>query len=185
MTKCPDGKWIPVQEAEIDKEYSGYKDSTQPNSQNYCTILYKGNGVGWRWKDEKCAQSNLAFLYQEFTYKDQEEWYKSQFSLDNPKAVINLQALYHDMYHVGDATHELWNAWAGVDWYEMSHRLDEEEIFLLGVAPAPYSWNAGGECVALVAETYDGQYRFWIHFGKDWVDDMREEMQEIYESIKQ
>lgn len=185
MVRCPDGKWVPIQEAEIGKEYSGYKTATEPNSQYYCSIVYKGNEIGWCWDDEKRAASNLTFVYQDFTYKEQEEWYKNQFSLDNPKAVINLQALYHDMYHVGDATHELWNAWAGVTWYEMSHRLDEEEIFLLGVAPAPYSWSAGGECVALVAETYDGAYRFWVHFGKDWVDDMREEMKEVYESIKQ
>lgn len=169
--------WIPVAEAEIDKEYYGYQSADTPNSIYYCTIMYKGNGTGWVWNRESNVAHNITFLERYATFEEERE-----ISRKKPNTTLNLFGLFNDMSSVGDAYHEMWNAWIDCDFYDMNTALHEEESTLVGIAPAPYKWNWPEECVAFVAETNNGD-RFWCHGSKDMLEDMREQMKEIYNEI--
>lgn len=180
--KCPISEFIPVEQGIVDKEYNGYQTADRPNAESYCSITYKGNGVGWRWNDEKNKVENITFLNRRLTIDEQEEWRKTHYEAKDPKEQLNLMGLYNDMYDVGDAYHEMWNGWIGVDWYEMAEGLQSEDFFLCGIAPAPYDCSALDDAVAFVAEEENGS-RFWCHGGRSWVEHMRKQMRDIYNDM--
>lgn len=180
--KAPMTKWIPIEEAKIDEEYFGYTSTLEPNSTNYCSVIYKGNGVGWVFNNEERAAHNIDKLMRYLTFQETNQWYEDNYKL-TPTAINNLYGLFNDMSSVGDACHELWNGWIDSNWYEMSLTLEEENFWLVGVARAPYKWTVGGDCIAFVAEYYDTGERFWCHGSTSWVEDMREQMKEIYDGL--
>ena len=56
-------KWVPAAEAEIDFEYKGYKGGDlQENATSWCSIVNKGNGIGWRWGKEEDAITGITFF---------------------------------------------------------------------------------------------------------------------------
>lgn len=184
--RAPFSKFIPVEQAIIDKEYSGYKTADEPNTSCFCSITYKGNGKGWRWGKSKQEVKNLTYLQQNLTCEETEQWYKNRFDEKDSTTISNLYGLYNNMYDVGDAYHEMWNAWIALDFYEMNECIKDNDFFLVGIAPAP--WNVDdifgeGNTVAFVAEERDTGNRFWCHGSKKWVEDMREQMFEIWEKI--
>ena len=181
---CPMRIWVSSASAEIDKEYIGYKTHTEPNSIHYCSIVYKGYNTGWVWNDAKQVVNNIAYLERYMTFQEERDWYIQHYDINDPTNKINLEGLFHDMYDIGDAHHELWNAWIGINWREMALRLLDEDFYLIGIAPCP--WGHGGykQPIAFVVETKDGTERFWCHGEKDWVLDMREEMKEVYNERK-
>ena len=177
--KCPKEKWLPVEEGIIEGEYEGYMTSDKPNSQTYCSIVYKGNGIGWCWNRENDVVEHLTHLRTRLTLEEQEQWRIDNYEPLDPKEQLNLMGLFNDMYDVGDAYHEMYNAWTSFDWYEMSENLYDESFFLVGVAPAPYECFAFDESIAFVCEEPNGT-RLWCHGSKDWVTRMREQMKSMY-----
>lgn len=185
--KCPHSKWISAAAGEVDKEYRGYKTANEPNTVCFATILYKGNGVAWRWGDEKQIITNITFLDKEMDWQETAQWYKDQFDITDPKTSNNLIGLFTDLYGVADAYHEMWNGWVDCDFYEMAAELSDEDFYLVGIAPAPWSKDdifGKGKSVAFIAEYYDSGERFWCHGSLDWVEGMREQMEDIYEEMK-
>ena len=181
---CPLKVWEAASAAEIDKEYDGYKTFDEPNCTHLCSIVYKGNGTGWVWNDSKQLVSNISYLERYMTFEEEKEWYIKHYDKNNPTNQINLDGLFHDMYDVGDARHEMWNAWIGIEWKEMALRLLDEEFYLIGIAPAPWGHSLYSDAVAFVAESKDGTDRFWCHGDMETVKQMREEMKEVYNERK-
>ena len=181
----PNDKWIPVNEAKVGESYNGYRDSIELNSYHYCTVVYKGNGIGWVWGDENNVVENITFLNKRLTYWERSELKRQQFDLSNDHSQLNLYGLYTDLYSVGDAHHELWNAWIDCDFYEMDYMLRKDEIVLVGIAEAPWEPNfSGGDTyLAFVAEDIDTNERFWCHGGKMTLETLREQMEDIYEEL--
>ena len=178
MRGAPRSVWIPVSEGVVGTEYEGYKTFTEPGTSHFCTTIYLGDGKADVYGS---IYENISFLERRTTWQEQEQWYRDQFDLTNSKTQLNLLGLFHDMYDVGDAYHEMWNGWVGTDFYEMDSDLREEDFVLVGIAPCPYGCAVIDNPVAFVAEMEDGT-RFWCHGGQGWVDDMREQMKDIYES---
>ena len=169
--------WLPVEEGIIGIEYLGYKTFDKPNTVNFCDIRYLGEGKGLIF--DKFPVENISELERETTWQEQAKWYEDKFDLNDNKCQLNLLGLFNDMYDVGTAYHEMWNGWVGTNFYEMNSDLIEGNSFLVGISPAPYGCASLRDAVAFIAETDTGE-RFWSHGSKDWVDDMREEMLEIY-----
>lgn len=180
---APTSEWIPVEKGIIDTQYCGYKTSDRPNALVFGSVVYKGNGIGWAWGKEDRIIKNIIELNRELNYKEVKQWYLDHYNLDDPKVSNNLYGLFHDLYNVGDARHEMFNAWIGTDWYEMSGQLDDEDFYLVGIAPAPFGTSSIKKPIAFVAETYDGTDRFWCHGDESWVESMREQMRDIYNSL--
>ena len=180
--KAPTRVWIPVEEAVPEVEYIGYKSANEnPTMYHLCSVRYKGNGVGWIFDDPKHEEKNIIQLKRYTTFQEQDDWYKEHFDINDSDTYLNLFGLFHDMYNTGTATHEMWNAWISSDFYEMNAYLKDEEMILIGVAAAPYEWNLGGDCCALVIEDKATGSNYWCHADQAWIDDMREQMREIYE----
>lgn len=179
--KAPTRVWVPIEEAKIGETYIGYKTFEKPNCYNMCEVLYKGDGIGWIWSDPKHEQSGISHLERYTTFQEQDAWYKKQFNIKDSDTYLNLYGLFHDMYDTGTAAHEMWNAWVSSDFYEMNAYLKDENMILIGVAAAPYEWNVGGDCCALIIEDKVTGCCYWCHAAQDWIDDMREQMREIYE----
>lgn len=186
MRNCPRYKWIPVEEAKIDHEYHGYKRHSTGNSTCSCLITYKGNGIGWCWDDESRAVDDISFLERGIGWLEQEQWWIDQFDKNNTRHIINTLGLYHDMYDIGDAYHEMWNSWVKVDFWEQIVCIEDEDFTLVGIAPAPWDkdeiFGDGNSC-AFVCEDSKGN-RFWCHGSWKWVKDMREQGLEVYTEIK-
>lgn len=175
-------KWIPAAEAEIDYEYRGYKGGNlDPNAICLCTILNKGNGVGWMWGNENQAIEGITFFERDFTWQEEQEYYRHNFSFTNSDSISNLFGLYNDM-DIGDAFHEMWNAWVGSDFYEMNNRLQEAGVILIGICDhPPYGCHAFGKnSCAYIAEDLVTGDRFWCHGSIKWVETMREQMLDVF-----
>ena len=178
MYGAPQSVWIPVEEGVVGVEYRGYKTFDAPSTRHFCATIYKGDG-----KADVYGRliENISELERETSWQERDEWYVKQFDLTNSKNQLNLLGLYNDMYDIGDACHEMWNAWIGIDFYKMNSDCIENNIILVGIAPAPWGCTSIEDSIAFVAENEDGT-RFWSHGGQSWVDDMREQMQDIYDN---
>ena len=184
MKYAPDEIWIPVEQGIIDTEYRGYRPEDRPDTIVLGSITYKGNGIGWCWNDESRPKKIIS-LRRDLTYYEKEKWYRDNLDITNQKNILNILGLFHDMYDVGDAYHEMWNSWVKVDFYEQIVCLEDEEFYLIGIAPAPWDkddiFGEGNSC-AFVCEHYDGTC-FWSHGSMKWVRDMREQGKDIYNKI--
>lgn len=186
MPTAPRTKWVAAADAEIDKVYEGYRRLPSP-SLYMCSIQNKGNGVGWRWSDEEYTETGITHFEEELTWEEEEAWYRNHFDINNHRNSNNLIGLFTDLYDVGDAYHEMWNAWIKCDFYEMAVKLEEEDFYLLGIAPAPWDKDdlfGEGKSCAFVGCYYSTDERFWAHGSYDWVEDMREQMEDVYDEIK-
>ena len=187
MSKCPGYEWVPAAAAEIDKEYTGYTGGPHgPNATCWCKIINKGNGIGWTWGKEEQAVSGIISYKRDFNWQEEAAWYREHFDINNHITSNNLIGLFTDLYDVGDAYHEMWNGWVGTDFYEMTGELEDEDFYLLGIAPAPWDKDdvfGKGNSVAFVGCYYSTDERFWCHGSKDWVKFMRDQMEEIYKEI--
>lgn len=178
-------KWIPAAEAEIDFEYKGYKGGDlEENATSWCSIVNKGNGVGWRWGKEEDAVTGITFFERDFTWQEEAEYYRNNFDENDSNSVSNLLGLFSNIDYL-DAHHEMWNAWVGVDFYEMNSRLREEGIILIGICDhPPFDCLAFGEySCAYVAEDLVTGERFWSHGSIKWVEKMRKEMRDTFDRI--
>ena len=182
MLKCPTYEFIPVENAIVDEEYWGYKTFDYPNCESICLITYKGNGTGLIFNDQEREVVNISFLKKKLSFTEQEKWRQIHYNIKNPREQINLMGLYNDMYDIGDAYHEMYNAWIAADWYEMSENLQNESFFLIGIAPAPWDCWSILNPVALVIEEEDGT-RLWCHAGLNWIKQMRNQMLPIYNNM--
>ena len=178
--KAPFYKWIPAEEAKIGEKYIGYKTYDKPDTSYLCEVEYLGDNKVLVFGTREV--NNVSMLERHTTYQEQDEWNREYFDIANPKTQLNLYGLFNDLYDVGDAYHEMYNAWIGCDFYEMNNDLLDENFTLIGIAPAPYGCSID-DPIAFVAEYDDGE-RFWSHGGQSWVDFMREQMREVYESLK-
>ena len=181
MPKIPTYKTIPVSQAIIDFEYNGYKTSKDPGMSTFGSCVYKGNGVAWSWGKSDRPVDGIIELFRSYTPDEEEQWYKDHFDIKDSKTILNLFGLFHDMYDIGDAYHEMWNSWIKLDFYEMAVTLQDEDFNVIGIAPAPYGAAYIDNPVAVVAEEKNGT-RFWCHADQKWIDDMREQIRPVYEA---
>lgn len=182
FSKCPTTEYIPVEQGIIDAEYCGYKTYDKPNTESFCLLKYKGNGVGWVFNNEDRKVENISHLKRRLSFEEQSNWRKRNYDSKDPREQMNLMGLFNELYSVGDAHHEMYNAWICVDWYEMAECLAHEDFFLVGIAPAPWDCCSVKNPVAAVVEDSDGN-RWWCHAGQDWIDSMRKQMKEIYNNM--
>ena len=136
------------------------------------------------WGNENQAIEGITFFERDFTWQEEQEYYRHNFSFTDSDSVSNLFGLYNDM-NIGDASHEMWNAWVGYDFYEMNSRLREEEIILIGICDTPpYNCIAFGtkSCDYIAEDKVTGN-RFWSHGSIEWVHTMRQNMQDTYNEL--
>ena len=172
--KAPTRIWIPAEEAIPEVEYHGYKSADEPDTQYHlCLVRYKGNSTIWVFDNPKDEVKNVSYLERYTTFQEQEDWYKE-----------HLNGLFNDLYDTCGAAHEMWNAWVCCDFHELNANLKENEMMLVGIAPAPYDWNMGEECRAYVIEDVETHDLYWCHGSKAWVDVMRDQMEECWEEIR-
>lgn len=181
----PRDKWIPISEAKPGETYEGYQDSIEPDSSNYCLIVYKGNGIGWKWGKEENTVENITFLNKRLSYRELSELKRQRFDLSNDHSQLNLYGLYTDLYSIGDATHEMWNGWVDCDFYDMDYTLRENGIIFVGVAEAPWQphYNDHDTYLAFIAEYVSSGERFWCHGGKSTLETLRRQMKDVYEEL--
>lgn len=175
---------VPVEEAIIDYEYD-WCNYTQENGRIcHCgpSITYKGNGIGWSYNNPNSIIENIVSLERPMTWEEEKEFNKKNFYNEANKGAnqLNLFGLFNDCYIQG--SHEMYNGWVGYDFYELCKYLNEEGWVIVGIADAPYEWTLPDPCVAIIAETEEGD-KFWCHVHKYIIEDMRAEMREEYEKI--
>ena len=129
-------------------------------------------------------EKNIIQLERYTTFQEQEDWYKEHFDIKDSATFLNLNGLFNDLYDTCGAAHEMWNAWVCCDFHELNANLKENEMMLVGIAPAPYDWNMGEECRAYVIEDVETHDLYWCHGSQAWVDVMRDQMEECWEEIK-
>lgn len=181
MITPPYRKEVPISQGEIGKQYKGYK---YDKGSCICRFTYLGDGKGYSYNNTNDIKENVIALYDTFTSDDREKWYKDKLDLNDSKTLIDIIGLYHDMYDVGDARHEMWNAWVEVDFYEQIVQINDEDFNIIGVAPAPWKCGSIENPVAIVAEYEDGE-RFWCHAAASWIEHMREQGKEIYQQAQE
>ena len=182
--KAPTRIWIPAEEAIPGVEYHGYKSANEsPTMYHMCSVRYKGNGVGWIFDAPKHEEKNIIQLERYTTFQEQEDWYKEHFDIKDSATFLNLNGLFNDLYDTCGAAHEMWNAWVCCDFHELNANLKENEMMLVGIAPAPYDWNMGEECRAYVIEDVETHDLYWCHGSKAWVDVMRDQMEECWNEL--
>ena len=176
-------KTVPVAEAEIDFKYDWAicreGDRTVSHGPS---VTYKGNGIGWSYNNPNNVIENIIELKRPMTWEEEKEYSKSLYEKDENKKAnqLNIYGLFNDCYVQGE--HQMYNGWIGYDFYDMCNHLNEEGWTLVGIAQPPWNWNFEDACVAVIAETIDGD-KFWCHAHKSWIDDMRDCMRTDYEKM--
>lgn len=174
-------KWIPVSEAIPGKEYHGYKEADKPNAYHLCSITHKSGTTGLVFG--KTEVNNIIEYQYRMSFQEQEEYAKSLCNFDDEYTIATLFGLFHDLYDVGLALHEMYNGWIEYDFYTLLNNAKEEDINIIGVAPAPHQWRLPEQAVAIVFESEGKEY--WCHAHKDAIDEMRESMLNKYNEIKE
>ena len=182
MLNSPPEKHIYPHEIKPGDEFSGYEYNEGDSSLVVmCPIEVNEEGVPLEW-GKRPLPFTPDYFTRRMTWQEQKEWYQSQIDMDKSVYQLNLLGLHTDLYSVGNAQHEMWNGWIATDWIEQLVSLENEDFIIAGVAPAPYGFSGCRNPVAFVIEyTSDGD-RYWCHAEKDWIDDMREESKEFYET---
>lgn len=161
-------------------KYEGYETETLNSS---CTIIVDENGVPKEWGTDEIKHGPILYFLRPRTWQEKEDWKKNKLNMSYVTHQNNLLGLHHDLYDVGDAYHEMYNGWVDCEWRDLLLNAEDENIFIVGVAPAPYGCISFNEPVAIVAESKFNGERFWCHAEKDWIDDMRENSMDEYNKI--
>ena len=181
---APTSKDIPIEQAQLNKKYKGYKCG--PNFISLAPCEYLGDNHRVKVFDkEQISEKPITHFMEETTWQERDHWYVDQFDITDPKDTNNLHGLFYDLYDVGTATHEMYNGWIDSNWYEMAWRLRDLDFYLYGIAPAPYpmAWDDDDDSVAFVARSYDDKSEFWCHGRKSWVEGMREQMKNAFDEL--
>lgn len=181
-------KWIPIEEAIIDQKYNGYKTQDESNIEHFCSIQYKGNGIGWQFCKEDNIINNITHLQQKRTHTEISDLKRKQIDLDSGITQLNLYGVFTNLHSVGDACHEYWNGWISDEFAELDYELHKDNTILVGIAEAPYQpnyHNSDYKYIAFVAEYLDTGERFWCHGSELMVDMLREDAKKLYEKLKE
>lgn len=161
------------------EEYDGYEIiNDEKNSWSMCCIIINENGQPLKWGKHP-LEDEVTYFWRDMTYKERDEWYANEVNVNNSSHMRNLIGLHNDLYDVGDARHQMWNGWICSDWSEQLVSLEDEDFFIIGVAPAPYGCMAVRNPIAIVCEYIDNGDRFWCHSEIEWIDDMRADSKPI------
>ena len=180
MKEPPRYVYISPELIEPGDEYEGF---TYNNTGMYiCQIIVDENNVPLKWGRDPIEEKVEKF-FRYMTYIEENEWYAEQTDWSNKAQQLNLIGLHTDLYGVGDAEHEMWNAWIDIEWHKQIVSLEDEDFFIVGIAEAPFGCYAIKDPVAIVCEYYDNGDRFWCHADKDCIEDMREMSKHVYKSI--
>ena len=180
--RCPMNKQIPISNVQPGEEFIRCRLSSG-------TTLILGGGL-YMGEDRKIykksdntllEEQDVIYIERPYTFEEEAQWYKDQYDISCGNAAINLVGLYNDMYYC-EGEHEMYNAWVTYDWYEMSDNLEQQSFYLYGIAPAPYPCSAfGKDSIAVVVEDFLTGDRFWCHTSKEWINQMREQMQDTFD----
>ena len=182
MKRSPDVK-VPVKDIKPGQIYRGYETTNGDSTTiHFCEVVIAQDGTPLVWGKNPIEEEVSCFT-RRMTWDEERDWMKSQIDLTKDIYQLNLIGLHNNMYDVGDAVHQMWNGWIQADWIEQLVSLEDENFFIVGVAPPPYGAPAFREPVAFVCEYIDDGERFWCHSEKDWIDDMREDTLSIYNKM--
>lgn len=172
MIRTPDVKVYPHEIKPGDK-FNGYvKHEGDSTTQTWCEVIINEEGIPLVWGTNP-IEAKYDYFVRRMTWVEQDQWYKDQVDLTNSKHQLNLIGIHTDLYDLGDACHEMWNGWISTSWEEQLITLDEEDFFIVGIAPCPHTFQCMRNPVYIVCE-YENGDRLWCHAEKDWIDDMRE-----------
>ena len=183
MLKTPPDVIVYPNEVKPGDEFYGYEYiSGDSHIMSMCQIVIGDDGTPLVWGRTPLTDPYDYFIRRR-TWQEIEQWYIDQVDMSKQSHSLNLIGLHEDLYSVGDAYHEMWNGWISTSWEEQIVSLEDEDFFIIGIAPAPRGFTGCRDPIAVVCEYYDNGERFWCHAEKDWIDDMREESKEIYDKL--
>ena len=181
--RCPDIKVFP-QDIQPGDEFRGYhyRDGNS-TIDALCQVVVNEKGAPLTW-GKYPIEETVEYFYRMPTWEEEQIWNGEQLDISKSPNVMNLIGIHTDLYDIGDARHEMFNAWIDCDYQDQLLELENEDFFIVGVGPAPWAPGYFNEPVAVVCEYYDNGDRFWCHAEKDWYDNMREESMELYKKAK-
>ena len=103
-----------------------------------------------------------------------EQEYKSKY-FHTAKEIV--QGLQNKLYSPGDAYHEMWNGWIGINPYEMAQDMVKHKLIIIGYFPLSNVLDTRD--IGIVAEDKDGD-RFWCHANSVWFAHWEEKYPELY-----
>ena len=103
-----------------------------------------------------------------------EQEYKSKY-FHTAKEIV--QGLQNKLYSPGDAYHEMWNGWIGINPYEMAQDIVKHKLIIIGYFPL--STVLDTRDIGIVAEDEDGD-RVWCHANSVWFEPWEEYFPELY-----
>lgn len=161
-------------------EFSGYDYKPERGTAFcLCTVIVNEEGTPLIWGKNPIKEEVL-FFHRDLTWEEQNDWFRVNIDINKDVNKLNLIGFHNDLYHIGDASHEMWNGWiTACGWEEQLMTLDGEDFFVVGVAPAPFSPNYFDNPVAIVIEGWDTGNRRWCHCEKDWIDNFRKETKQF------
>ena len=173
MIRTPNVKVYP-HEIKPGDEFFGYEKNHEDGgcTSHFCQVKVNDEGIPLVWGTNPITDE-YDYFTRRMTWSEEKEWYKSKVDLTNPKHQLNLIGIHTDLYDLGDACHEMWNGWISTSWEEQLITLDEEDFFIVGIAPCPHNFQYMRNPVYVICE-YENGDRLWCHAEKDWIDDMRE-----------
>ena len=160
-------------------KYRGYVCG---NSTHFCEVTITEDGTPLIF-GKYPIEEKVDYFQRDLTWDEEQEWYKNNIDMTNPRNQLNLMGLHNQMYSVGDASHEMWNAWIEYNWVEQLMEIVDEDFFIIGIAPPPWGCRAIDDPVAVVAEYDETGERFWCHAHKYLVEKMIDDTKDIYEKL--
>lgn len=183
MLRTPPDVHVYPNEVKPGDEFSGYEyTSGDSHLMSMCRIVIGDDGTPLVWGTTPLTDPYDYFTRRR-TWKEVEQWYVDQVDMSKQSHSLNLIGIHEDLYSVGDAYHEMWNGWIATSWEEQIVSLEDEDFFIIGIAPAPLGFTGCQDPIAVVCEYKSDGERFWCHAEKDWIEDMREESKEIYDKL--
>lgn len=101
--------------------------------------------------------------------------YKSKY-FHTAKEIV--QGLQNKLYSPGDAHHEMWNGWIGINPYEMAQNMVKYKLIIIGYFTLSNTLDTRD--IGIVAEDENCE-RFWCHANSAWFKYWKEDFPELYE----
>lgn len=168
-------KEIIPENIEAKKSYIGYKNEQGEFIKKLITV-----------SDNKIPLENGIFPMQEKAicfYEENRGCVRIRYSaidMTLPENQINLIGFHTDLYGIGEARHNGYNAWIRGHWKDLLNSIKNEDFFIVGITNAPIPSGAFRNAYAVVVEYKDTGDRIWYHIEKSYLEHLRENSLEAY-----
>ena len=177
---------IPINKIQLNNQYYGYKYlDAQGNEhvQNANLIVLSNGELVLKNTQAPPPHINIISVFYKHNKNEQKQILSSLIDLNNTNIQNNLIGLHSDLYDVGDARQDKWHVWLSSDWKQMLYNLEQQNYFVLGVAPAPIFSGSAVYPVALVYEDRSSGQRYWQHIDIRSIEAIRQDSAEQYNQI--